>query len=60
MGDVISVKVVEQVDAKSWIVSLEGLLIQVKNTTDVALREGEMVRMQVTSLNPPRLSLEIR
>jgi len=60
LGDVITVKVIEKVDERSWIVSLEGTLIQVKNTTATALEEGEMVRMQVTSLNPPQLSLEIQ
>lgn len=59
VGEIILVKVIEQLDAKSWIVSLQGTLIQVKNTTNIALKEGEMVRMRVSSLNPPQLSFLI-
>ncbi len=60
IGDIITVKVIEQIDPKSWIVSLDGTLIQVKNTTSVPLTEGEMVRMEVVSLNPPELSLDLQ
>lgn len=59
VGEIILVKVIEQLDAKSWIVSLQGTLIQVKNTTNITLKEGEMVRMRVSSLNPPQLSFLI-
>jgi hypothetical protein len=57
---VITVKVIEKIDSTCWIVSLGGTLIQVKNTTPIPLQEGEMIRMQVTSLHPPQLSLDIQ
>ncbi len=60
VGEVLTVKVVERIDATCWIVSLGGTLIQVKNTTPIPLQEGETVRMQVTSLHPPQLSLELQ
>ncbi len=56
INDVIPVKVIEQVDARSWIVSLQGVLIQVYNSTSQPLKEGEVLRMRIVSLDPPKLS----
>lgn len=59
VGDVILVKVLEQLDSRSWIVSLDGTLIQVKNLAPRNFKEGQVVSMKVVSLDPPQLSLDL-
>lgn len=56
INDVIPVKVIEQIDDRSWIVSLQGVLIQVYNSTSQPLKEGEILTMRLISLDPPQLS----
>jgi len=56
-GDMVSVKIIENIDARSWIVSLDGTLIQVRNKSPHSFREGEIVKMRVMSLDPPQLEL---
>jgi uncharacterized Fe-S cluster-containing radical SAM superfamily enzyme len=56
VGDELDVKVIERVDNNAWIVSLRGMLIQVRNSTTFSLKEGDTVRMRLVSLNPPQLS----
>jgi hypothetical protein len=56
INDVIPVKVIEQVDDRAWIVSLQGVLIQVYNSTSQPLKEGEVLPMRLISLDPPKLS----
>ena len=56
VGDLIEVKVIERVDNTAWIVSLQGMLIQVRNSTTLSLKEGDTVRMRLVSLDPPQLS----
>ncbi len=55
LGDTCSVRVIEQVDHESWIVSFSGTLIQIKNRTVRPLREGVMVSVRVKSMNPVEL-----
>lgn len=55
LQDRLQVKVIEQVDARAWIVSLNGVLIQVYNSTDAEMEEGQILWMQLVSLDPPRL-----
>lgn len=57
VGDRLRVRVIEQVDATSWIVSLDGTLIQVSNSTHRLFKEGEYVTVRVDSLTPPKLTL---
>lgn len=58
VGDIITVKVIENIDPRSWLVSVDGTLLQVKNVTPLAFKEGERVRVKVVSLHPPQLSLD--
>ncbi|MCB9072859.1 MAG: hypothetical protein H6623_04490 [Bdellovibrionaceae bacterium] len=55
LHEVLSVRVIERVDQESWIVSLSGTLIQVKNKTKRPMRIGEQVRMRIKSLDPVEL-----
>lgn len=56
IGDHLDVKVIERVDKSSWIVSLQGVLIQVYNSTGQPLKEGDIVSMRIVSLDPPKLT----
>lgn len=56
VGDLLSVKVIEQIDSRSWIVSLQGVLIQVYNSTAQPLQDGQIITMRLVSLDPPQLS----
>jgi hypothetical protein len=56
LNDILTVKVIEQVEARFWIVSLEGVLIQVYNSTDQIINEGDLLKMRLISLDPPKLS----
>lgn len=56
VGDLLSVKVIEQIEDRAWIVSLQGVLIQVYNSTTQPLKEGQMITMRLVSLDPPQLS----
>lgn len=55
VNDVCSVRVIEQVDSESWIVSFGGVLIQIKNRTIRPLREGVFVSVRVKSMDPVEL-----
>lgn len=55
LGDICSVRVIEQIDRESWIVSFGGTLIQIKNKTIRPLKEGVMVSVRVKSMNPVEL-----
>lgn len=56
IGDNLEVKVIERVDNSAWIVSLQGMLIQVRNSTTLSLKEGDIVQMRLVSLDPPQLN----
>ncbi len=56
INDILAVKVIEQVDERAWIVSLQGVLIQVYNSTDQKINEGDLLKMRLISLDPPQLS----
>ncbi len=54
-GDVIPVKVIEHIDGDSWIVSFEGDLIRVQNSSQQKFREGAVISMRLISVDPPQL-----
>ncbi len=56
IGDHLQVKVIERVDKDAWIVSLQGLLIQVRNSSAQPLKEGDIILMRLVSLDPPKMS----
>jgi DNA primase len=56
IGDQLQVKVIERVDNTAWIVSLQGVLIQVRNSTAQPLKEGDVILMRLVSLDPPKMS----
>lgn len=55
VNDICTVRVIEQVDKESWIVSFGGTLIQIKNKTIRPLKEGILVSVRVKSMNPVEL-----
>lgn len=55
IGDHIQAKVIEHIDGKEWILSLEGNLIRVVNSSRTKFKEGEKVWLKIESLEPPRL-----
>lgn len=56
IGDQLEVKVIERVDNTAWIVSLQGVLIQVRNSSAQPLKEGDIILMRLVSLDPPQMS----
>lgn len=55
VNDVCSVRVIEQIDHESWIVSFSGILVQIKNKTVRPLKEGVFVQVRVKSIDPVEL-----
>ncbi len=55
-GDQLTVKIIERVENNAWIVSLDGLLIQVYNSTSQSIKEGDIVKVRLVSLDPPKLN----
>ena len=54
-GDIIQVRLVEDLGDHAWLVSLEGTLIQVRNRSLSEFREGMMISVRLESLDPARL-----
>ena len=51
-GAHIKAKLIEAVEKDQWIVSFQGELLQVHNSTDIEFKEGLMLRLQVVRENP--------
>lgn len=56
-GSRIQAKLIEEVDADHWIVSFQGQLLQVRNTTAIKFEPG--LRLQLVVENPNPLQLKI-
>lgn len=56
-GQYIKAKLIEAIDTDHWIVSFQGELLQVRNTTDVAFREGLTLNLKVTREKPIQLQV---
>lgn len=55
VGDRIQAKIIEHIEGKDWIVSLQGTLIRVVNSSKKQFREGDQVWLKIESLEPPIL-----
>ncbi len=51
-GTFIKAKLIEAVEKNQWIVSFQGDLLQVQNSTDIEFKEGLMLRLQVVKERP--------
>ncbi len=56
-GSKIQAKLIEEVDADHWIVSFQGQLLQVKNTTAIEFKPG--LRLQLIVMQSDPLELKI-
>ena len=56
-GQFIKAKLIEAVEDNRWIVSFEGDLLQVQNSTSIAFEEGKMLTLRVQALNPLKLQV---
>ena len=57
VGHRINAKLVEAVEKNQWIVSLQGHLLQVKNTTSIKFKEGLILQLQVVKAKPLQLKI---
>ena len=55
IGDRIQGKLVEEMEDNLWIVSIDGDLLQVRNTSDLSFKEGKKVQLQVMREKPLQL-----
>jgi len=56
-GSYIEAKLIEQVEKNHWIVSFQGQLLQVKNSTTLSFQEGLKLKLRVESMRPFRLKV---
>ncbi len=56
-GQFIKAKLIEAVEDNRWIVSFEGDLLQVQNSTSIIFEEGKMLTLRVQALNPLKLQV---
>lgn len=56
-GQFIKAKLIEAVEENRWIVSFEGDLLQVQNSTPIVFEEGKTLTLKVQSLNPFKLQV---
>ena len=56
-GHQIKAKLIEEVEKNYWIVSFQGNLIQVKNSTNIAFSAGRILYLEVTNPNPLELKV---
>lgn len=52
VGTVIQAKLIEEVEKDHWIVSFQGQLLQVRNTTPVKFKPSLLLQLKVESPNP--------
>lgn len=57
VGYRIKAKLVEAVEKNQWIVSFQGHLLQVKNTTAIQFQEGLILNLQVIKEEPLQLKI---
>lgn len=56
-GQYIQAKLIESVEYNHWIVSFQGELLKVKNTTDIHFKEGLTLNLQVVRSSPLELKV---
>lgn len=56
-GDRFTAKLIECVEKDHWIVSYQGHLFQVRNTTTTAFQPGMQLNLQVISILPIKLKI---
>ena len=57
VGQLWKTKLIEPIDDGHWIVSLEGRLIQVRNSTGKKFTEGQEVELEVLRVRPLQLKI---
>lgn len=56
-GTIIEAKLIEAVEKDRWIVSFQGHLLQVKNTTAIKFEAGKVLQLKIEKLNPIQLRI---
>ena len=56
-GTKINAKLIEEVEKDHWIVSFQGELIQVKNSTDIKFKKNLTLTLQVVKQSPFELKV---
>lgn len=57
VGSQIRGKLIEEVEKNQWIVSFQGQLLQVKNSTNLTFQQGNILNLKVVSTSPLRLQV---
>lgn len=57
LGDIVQGKMVEAIDHDHWIISFEGKLQQVKNTTALKFEKDRYIILKVKEENPLQLQI---
>ncbi len=57
VGSRIQAKLIEEVEKDHWIVSFQGQLLQVRNTTSIPFTKSQMLDLQVVKSNPIQLKV---
>ena len=57
IGDSIEGKLVEEIEKDLWIVSIQGMLLQVKNTGDLSFKKDKKVLLQLVQKRPMQFSI---
>lgn len=56
-GVIIKAKLIEAIEKDQWIVSFQGELLQVKNTTVCEFQKDRVLKLQVVNVNPLELKI---
>lgn len=56
-GDWIQAKLIEEVESNRWIVSFQGQLYSVKNSTQIPFKQQKILTLEVTELHPLQLKI---
>ncbi len=57
LGSKVQGKLVEEIEKDQWIVSFDGHLVRVRNTTSMGFEEGRVLSLEVVGVNPLALKV---
>jgi len=60
LNEIIETKIVEMVSSSIFIVSVRGKLLRVTNSSHLNLRADDEIRLRVQSLDPVKLSTDLK
>jgi hypothetical protein len=57
LGDIVHGKLIEAIDDNHWIVSFNGTLMQVKNTSPIPFEKDKIIKLRISRERPLELQL---